>query len=136
MTIELDISEFERAAEAADGVGVEMRSRTLGDALRQSVAPTVRAAKRFAPVESGTLRAAVKTKIVQYENAWVAIVEPKRPPAFHRHIVEFGHGGPAPAPPHPYMAPAIQATRSKVQQGFEDKLSKLVERRWQTSAQS
>lgn len=27
----------------------------------------------------------------------------------HAHLVEYGHGGPAPAPPHPFVRPAFDA---------------------------
>lgn len=130
MTIEIDISAFEEAVDKADDVDRALRSKSFEQVLRKSVAPTVRAAKRFAPVESGTLKRALRAKIIQYEDAWVAIVEPRRPPAFHRHLVEFGHGGPSPAPAHPYMQPAILATRSQVQQEFEQGTAKVAEKAW------
>ena len=31
------------------------------------------------------------------------------------HLVEFGHGGPHPAPPHPFMRPAFEATKGAMQ---------------------
>lgn len=31
----------------------------------------------------------------------------------HAHLVEFGHGGPAPAPEHPFMAPAYEAAKDE-----------------------
>lgn len=33
----------------------------------------------------------------------------KRTKARHAHLVEYGHGGPKPAPPHPFWAPAVEA---------------------------
>lgn len=42
------------------------------------------------------------------------------------HLVEFGHGGPAPAPPHPFLAPALESNRAKVQQILKDYLSEAV----------
>ena len=32
-------------------------------------------------------------------------------PAKYGHLVEFGHGGPKPAPPHPFMIPAAESER-------------------------
>lgn len=29
----------------------------------------------------------------------------------HAHLVEYGHGGPAPAPEHPFMAPAYESEK-------------------------
>jgi HK97 gp10 family phage protein len=31
----------------------------------------------------------------------------------YAHFVEYGHGGPRPAPPHPFMAPAYEATKGR-----------------------
>jgi HK97 gp10 family phage protein len=35
-------------------------------------------------------------------------------PAKIAHLVEFGHGGPHPAPPHPFLRPALSAKQSQV----------------------
>lgn len=37
----------------------------------------------------------------------LAGVSPKKAP--HRHLVEYGHAGPHPAPPHPFWRPALAA---------------------------
>lgn len=39
------------------------------------------------------------------------IVGVDRKKAPHAHLVEFGHGGPHPAPPHPYLRPALDAVK-------------------------
>lgn len=41
-----------------------------------------------------------------------AIVGVDRKKAPHAHLVEFGHGGPHPAGPHPFLRPALDAVRS------------------------
>ena len=33
----------------------------------------------------------------------------------HAHLVEFGHGGPAPAPPHPFIRPALESVTNQSQ---------------------
>ena len=36
-----------------------------------------------------------------------------RADAPHAHLVELGHGGPHPAPPHPFLVPAVEETRDR-----------------------
>ncbi len=43
-------------------------------------------------------------------------------PANIAHLVEFGHGGPHPAPPHPFMRPAWQNSASQVAAIYRDVL--------------
>lgn len=51
-------------------------------------------------------------------------VDRKRAP--HAHLIEYGHGGRAPAPAHPYMRPAVDSTRSGVVQMVESGLRRLL----------
>lgn len=46
----------------------------------------------------------------------------------HAHLVEFGHAGPHPAPPHPYMRPAVENKRDRVRQILSDGLREIVDR--------
>jgi hypothetical protein len=41
-----------------------------------------------------------------------AIVGVDRKKAPHAHLVEFGHGGPHPAGPHPYLRPALDSMKA------------------------
>ena len=43
-------------------------------------------------------------------------------PAKVGHLVEKGHGGKSPAPPHPFMRPAIDATRGAVVSEMREKI--------------
>lgn len=51
--------------------------------------------------------------------------------AYYAGWVEYGHGGPHPAPPHPFMRPAAEATGQLaldfVMTGISDRLESLVE---------
>ena len=51
----------------------------------------------------------------------------------HAHLIELGHGGPQPAPPHPFMEPAIRNTVSRqleaAAKAFRTFLAKLGEKR-------
>lgn len=46
----------------------------------------------------------------------------------HAHLVEFGHAGPRPAPPHPYMRPAVAAKKERVKQIMIDGLAEIIRR--------
>lgn len=49
-------------------------------------------------------------------------------PANIAHLVEFGHAGPAPAPPHPFLRPAFDETKDAAMSIIRDELEKgLVE---------
>lgn len=54
-------------------------------------------------------------------------VDRKKAP--HAHLVEFGHGGPHPAPPHPYLRPAMESTKGQVLQIISDGFLRLVQTR-------
>jgi HK97 gp10 family phage protein len=41
-------------------------------------------------------------------------------PAYYAHLVEYGHGGPHPAPPKPFLRPAYDETRSEVRRIFAE----------------
>jgi HK97 gp10 family phage protein len=60
----------------------------------------------------------------------IAGVDLKKAP--HAHLVEFGHGGPHPAPAYPYMRPAAHATTPEVEtiagEGFKRLLAPLEKR--------
>lgn len=45
----------------------------------------------------------------------------------HAHLVEFGHAGPHPAPPHPYFRPGIARAASGIARIILDGLTTVVE---------
>lgn len=54
----------------------------------------------------------------------IAGIDLKKAP--HAALVEFGHGGPHPAPPHPFMRPAAASARPLAIQIIEDGLRRLL----------
>ena len=46
----------------------------------------------------------------------------------HTHLVELGHGGPQPAPPHPFFWKAVDEIKPVVQKDIEDGLKKTIEK--------
>jgi HK97 gp10 family phage protein len=52
-------------------------------------------------------------------------IRPRKAP--HAHLVEYGHAGPHPAPPHPFFRPAIDEIMPSVKENIEKKLGKTIE---------
>jgi len=51
-------------------------------------------------------------------------IRPRRAP--HAHLVEFGHAGLHPAPPHPFFRPAVDGCREEVMRNIQTGLKKTV----------
>lgn len=96
----------------------------------------VKAAKALAPVRSGLLKKSLGFRPRTYKHTVLAVIGPRKEtkasaakrikagkalryrgvvggkihiPAKIAHLVEGGHGGPHPAPPHPFVKPAMDA---------------------------
>jgi len=52
-------------------------------------------------------------------------IRPRKAP--HAHLVEYGHGGPHPAPAHPFVRPAWDGCKEEVKRNIELGLKKTVE---------
>ena len=52
-------------------------------------------------------------------------VRPRKAP--HAHLVEYGHGGPHPAPPHPFFRPAWDEVKDSVSRNIQVGLGKTIE---------
>jgi HK97 gp10 family phage protein len=79
--------------------------------------------------ETGNLKAAAYASYIPpklgREVFAFAGIRPRKAP--HAHLVEFGHGGPHPAPPHPFFRPAWDEMKSEVRRNIEEGLKKAVE---------
>lgn len=87
-------------------------------------------AKLNAPVRSGTLKDSLKIAMKKkgtYTKARIGVQ--KGSGGFYATFVEYGHGGPHPAGPHPFLAPAFDAKKeealSVIKGIITDKLTKL-----------
>lgn len=100
------------------------RIRVMRPAIRAAVVPIRVAAKAKAPVMDGFLKksiaSVVKTKIKsgsvigiigvrkgEFQRKSKGQVTQTAKPNRYAHLVEFGHGGPRPAPAKPFMRPAF-----------------------------
>lgn len=66
--------------------------------------------------ETGNLKRSLKGDAFKDQNplnpaAYVTVDRREGAGGRHAHLVEFGHGGPAPAPAHPFFRPAVRAFR-------------------------
>jgi len=100
--------------------------------LKQGAKTITDSMKQKAPKgPTGNLKKAIKVKKLKNNNyaqpaVYIAAVDRKKAP--HAHLVEFGHGGPHPAPPYPFFRPAVDENENKVYKDVEDGIKKLVER--------
>ena len=87
---------------------VENIDKRVGTALKKGANVILEAAKRNAPVRTGELKKALKVgrraKTIDRNAIEVGAFHGDAP---HAHLVELGHGGPKPAPPHPFLEPAV-----------------------------
>lgn len=63
--------------------------------------------------EVGTVRSGPRAGLPIYED-----------PAKIAHLVEYGHGGPHPAPPHPFLRLAVDTTQVEVATAMAEQMSK------------
>jgi HK97 gp10 family phage protein len=106
-------------------------ARKAGAAIKEvarDAAEVIRVeAKQRAPVKTGALRRAIFADRGDPRKA-SAIVGVNHEIAPHGQLVEFGHAGPHPAGPQPFMRPAIQANRAKVREIFADGIAGIVKK--------
>lgn len=109
--------------------------RSAQRAVRQALMDTVVAAAR-ADVQNrkyakhpsplaNAIRVYIRFDPVKENLAAFGVSYKKDKAARHAHLVEYGHGGPHPAPAHPFWAPAVTAQG----QAAMDRLTEIVRRR-------
>lgn len=87
-------------------------------------------AKINAPVKSGTLKKSLKIVMRKKGTRSKArIGVQKGSDGYYATFVEYGHGGPHPAGPHPFLAPAFDAKQEEafkiIKQELADKLRQI-----------
>jgi HK97 gp10 family phage protein len=101
--------------------------KALKEVLRDAAEPIKQDAIALAPFKTGRLRRAIFASRGDKSKS-SAIVGVNHKIAPHAHLVEFGHAGPHPAPPHPFMRPAIEknraSTRNIIANGVGDIIKK------------
>jgi HK97 gp10 family phage protein len=105
----------ETAALARVSAAVEEACRETAE----KVGARAKASTEFSD-KTGKLRSSIKVFKSKFPDGGY-IVHASSP---HAHLVEYGHGGPAPAPAHPFLRPAQKAEKSK----FNRKVAAELER--------
>ena len=98
-------SDFERLV---DVLGDSAANAILEDAAQ----PILNAMRANAPTKSGALRGAINTGHASARKASITIGVHRKDwsgEEYYPAYVEYGHGGPHHAPPHPYIRPAVDA---------------------------
>lgn len=116
----------------SDDVGEGQFRKTAGNILNDAAEPTLAAMQRMAPVKEGTLRRALKKgKVLTRKGGGgytIKIGSQKGDDAYYAGWVEFGHGGPHPAGPHPFMRPAYDETKDQAYGIIRDRLKLEIDK--------
>ena len=110
----------------------KLKRNELLKLLRRSSQPTIAAAKRNVRKKSGKLERSIGNitgKNREYPNIMVGPRAKGKHEGFHGHLIEFGHGGPHPAPAFPFMRPAYDETKMAVSKDASGKVAKYLEKR-------
>ncbi len=114
--------------EALDKVASAVSGQEVKEGLMKRVGIPLRdKARAMAPVKTGELRRAIYAAYGD-ENKPTILVGVNYKIAPHAHLVEFGHAGPHPAPPHPYMRPAIAESIELAKKGIEETYAEVIKK--------
>lgn len=131
-TIKGTLTGLDQSLKLLQGLKQGVRNRILRAALSKATTPMLKTAKRLAPVETGLLRKSIGRKVKTYASTGsvVVVIGPRtgfrrevtvrgrkmiRNPVKYAHLVELGHGGPSPAPAHPFLRPAWDNHKAQAQ---------------------
>jgi HK97 gp10 family phage protein len=95
------------------------QAKLVRDRIRER-APRGPTGNLKAAAYASSLPASLKGQAVAF-----AGIRPRKAP--HSHLVEYGHGGPHPAPPHPFFRPAVDETMPKVRENIERDLKNVID---------
>lgn len=120
------IGEIVRMGDQFVDAGVE----GLNKIVKAGAEPILQQAITNAPVKSGTLKKSLKIVMRKKGTRSKArIGAQKGSDGFYATFVEYGHGGPRPAGPHPFLAPAYDAKQEEafkiIKQELADKLRQI-----------
>lgn len=115
-----------------------VRNRVLRKGINAATGPLLKLVKGGVPIRTRLLYKAMGRKVKAYRasGVTVGIIGPrvgfatevdgkKIDPAKYAHLVEYGHAGPHPAPPHPFVRPAWDQGKAAAQATMKEKI--LVE---------
>ena len=111
-------------------VFVDAGGEGLNRIVKKGAQAVLDQAKLNAPVRSGSLKNDLKIKMKKKGTRFKArIGVQKGDKAYYATFVEYGHGGPHPAGPHPFLAPAFDAKKEEafgiIKDALKNKLNNL-----------
>lgn len=135
MALKFDLSPFDRLdddfAKAAGKLETLVGSENTKTQAKAALKPLEDDAKSRVHSITGHLKSSIETRVTTHADApteiEVGISYARHPEAHHAHLVEDGHGGPHPAPPHPFWEPAVQLHGQQAVDALEDLMEDLVD---------
>ena len=119
--------------------GERVYDKHVGYAVRAGARPIIREARAAVSVKSGQLKKSMGSVLRKNKRSQTAyaVIGPRHgfrvsgedgthDPAKVAHLVEFGHGGSQPAPPHPFLRPAFEGGKEAARQAIIARLRKAV----------
>ena len=136
----IDIQNEKKLQKALRDLGKASRQRTvLKKALNKASTPVNKEAKRQAPTRHKQLRKSIgKVSRTYKPSSVIVVIGPrvgyafiddkgyKHNPVKYAHLVEYGHGGPHPAPAHPFLRPAYDNKINEVNRIFNEEAWKNI----------
>jgi HK97 gp10 family phage protein len=101
--VEIDTKEFEFAL-----------AKFINDNCEDIAKQVAIDARAGVKVITGTLRKSIRAKKSKFEDGGAIVIAS----APHAHLVEYGHGGPNPAQPHPFLRKALDKNIELARQKF------------------
>ena len=126
-----DISKMASAMDT-DGAGAPVAKRILEEAAKpiheQAQANASRNPKKISGVLHDSIRIGPVRKFRNTARR-ISIGVHRKEKAYYATPVEYGHGGPAPAPAHPFIRPAYDTRQDEayeiIREGLQDAIDKL-----------
>lgn len=126
ISLKTDASDMREILSRIEGVANVPQRATR--ALTAGASVVLRYAKGIVPVRSGDLKKNLgvgrRKKTRDSYAVEVGNFHANEPYAPHAHLVEYGHGGPHPAPPHPYLEPAAEMAEAEAIDAIMEELTK------------
>lgn len=100
-------------------------------AFKAALKPITQDAKARIHSVTGHLKNAIETRVTvkpdEPTEIEVGISYKRHKQARHAHLVEGGHGGPHPAPTHPFWEPAVRLHYQEATSALEDTMDDLID---------
>ena len=135
MALKFDLSAFDNLdnelARASGKLERLMGTERAKGKIKGALRPLTDDAKARIHSLSGHLRDSIETRVETYADRptqiEVGISYKRHKEARHAHLVEGGHGGPRPAPPHPFWEPAVLAHGEEAVEALEGMADEIID---------